>query len=299
MSLSAQPSIHAQDLFGVNGLVAVVTGGAAGIGLMMTKALEANGATVFIIDLRQNKLDEAQKQAKHGKIIPIQGDVTSKTELARIVSTIASHPLSGGVVNLVVANVGIKGPEPPVSLDPGGPTAKPSLQEAYEFLWAPETADFNAVFATNVSATYYTAVAFLPLLDAGNAAGNVSQSSQIVITGSAASYSRVASSMFAYGASKAATNDLTRRLSTTLVPYHIRVNSIIPGTFPSENTEDLVKFFDANPEVLKEIFPVGRLGNTEDISGLILWLSSRAGSYVSGSIVLVDGGALSVRPASY
>ena len=168
---------------------------------------------------------------KHGKIIPVQGDVTSKADLARIVSTIAAHPLSGGLVNLVVANAGAMGPEPPASLDPGqAASPRPSLREAYELLWAPEVAEFDAVFTTNVSGTYFTAVAFLPLLEAGNTAGNVTQASQIIITGSAAAYSRAASAKFAYGASKAGTNDLVRRLSTTLAPYRIRVNSIVPGS---------------------------------------------------------------------
>lgn len=158
--------------------------------------------------------------------------MTSKTDLSRVTSTIAAHPLSGGLVNLVVANVGMQGPVPPTSLDAGSPE-RPSLHEAYEALWAPERAEFDAVFSSNVSGTYFTAVAFLPLLHAGNeaAGGNVRRaSSQIIITGSAASYLRDASGMFAYGASKAATNNLVRRLATTLVPYHIRVNSIVPGS---------------------------------------------------------------------
>jgi NAD(P)-dependent dehydrogenase (short-subunit alcohol dehydrogenase family) len=157
--------------------------------------------------------------------------VTSKEDLTRIVATIAEHPLSGGFVNLVIANAGAMGPEPPAALDPGQPAkARPSLQEAYELLWAPEVADFDAVFTTNIAGSYFTAVAFLPLLDAGNAAANVAQASHVIIMGSASAYSRAASSKFAYGASKAGTNDLVRRLSTTLAPYRIRVNSIVPGS---------------------------------------------------------------------
>ncbi|KAI4595858.1 hypothetical protein KJ359_006497 [Pestalotiopsis sp. 9143b] len=301
MASLAQPSLKPEDLFGVKGLVAVVTGGGTGVGLMMAEALESNGATVFIIGRRQNKLDQAaQNKANHGRIIPIQGDVTSKTDLSRITSAIAAHPLSGGVVNLVVANVGVQGPVPPKSLDAGSPD-RPSLHEAYEALWAPERSEFDAVFSSNVSGTYFTAVAFLPLLHAGNeAAGNARRaSSQIIVTGSAASYLRDASGMFAYGASKAATDNLVRRLATTLVPYHIRVNSIVPGIFPSEVTEDLVRFFDGNPSAAKAMLPLGRYGTIEDMAGLILWLASRAGGYVSGSFVLSDGGVLSLRPASY
>ncbi|KAL6851390.1 hypothetical protein ACO1O0_008518 [Amphichorda felina] len=272
-----------------------------GVGLMMAKALEENGATVFIIGRRQDKLEAAAKnEARHGKIIPIQGDVTSKADLARIVSTIAEHPLTGGFINLVVANAGVIGPEPPASLDPGQPAAaRPSLKEAYDLLWAPEVADFDAVFTTNVSGTYFTAVAFLPLLDAGNAAGNVKQASQIIITGSASAYSRAASSKFAYGASKAGTNDLVRRLSTTLAPYRIRVNSIVPGIFPSDMTDHLIQFLNSNPDATKALLPVGRPGTVEDMAGLILWLASHAGGYVSGSIMLADGGLLSATHASY
>ncbi|CAG9952442.1 unnamed protein product [Clonostachys rosea f. rosea IK726] len=297
----ASPSLNPQALFAVNGLVAVVTGGHNGVGLMITKALEENGATVFIIGRRKEKLEEAAKtEAKHGKIIPIQGDITSKADLTRIVSTIKEHPLSGGYVNLVVANAGAMGPEPPASLDANQPaSSRASLNDAYELLWAPEVADFNSVLETNVAGSYFTAVAFLPLLDAGNAAGNVSQSSQIIIMGSASAYSRLASSKFAYGASKAGTNDLVKRLSTTLAMYRIRVNSIVPGIFPSDMTEHVIQFLNANPEAAKAILPVGRPGNIQDMAGLTLWLSSNAGGYVTGSIVLSDGGVLSVTPASY
>lgn len=268
---------------------------------------------------RKNEANKETLFQRHGKIIPIQGDVTSKADLARIVSTIAEHPLSGGFINLVVANAGVIGPEPPASLDPGQPAAaRPSLKEAYDLLWAPEVADFDAVFTTNVSGTYFTAVAFLPLLDAGNAAGNVKQASQIIITGSASAYSRAASSKFAYGASKAGTNDLVRRLSTTLAPYRIRVNSIVPGSkcplifrcvlqdhfltkavFPSDMTDHLIQFLNSNPDATKALLPVGRPGTVEDMAGLILWLASHAGGYVSGSIMLADGGLLSATHASY
>lgn len=116
----------------------------------------------------------------------------------------------------------------PPTLDPSS-TSRPSLAEAYEALWAPEVSDFAEVLTTNLAGTYFTAVAFLPLLDAGNRKGNVAQSSQVIVTGSAASYARTASSKFAYGASKAGGTHLVKKLATTLVPYSIRVNCIEPG----------------------------------------------------------------------
>ncbi|KAJ4413679.1 hypothetical protein N0V82_008409 [Gnomoniopsis sp. IMI 355080] len=92
MSTSITPSLAAVDLFTVNGLVAVVTGGATGIGLMITKALEQNGARVYIVGRRKEVLEKAAKEeAKHGNIIPIQGDATSKDDLERIVAQITKE----------------------------------------------------------------------------------------------------------------------------------------------------------------------------------------------------------------
>lgn len=126
---------------------------------------------------------------KHGNIIPLQGDVTSKEDLLKIVDRLTK---TEGFVNLVVANSGLQGP----GLDKL--PQKPSLGEIRDTLWAMDDQLFSSVFKVNNTGVFYTVVAFLPLLEAGNAKGNVEQKSQVIATSSVASFNRAAFSGFAY-----------------------------------------------------------------------------------------------------
>ena len=101
---------------------------------------------------------------------------------------------------------------------------KPSIEEMQKGLWEPEMDPFTNVFHVNVTAVYYTAVAFLDLLDAGNRKQNVAQDSQILVTSSVAGFSRYLASSFSYSTSKAAVNHLVKMMSTTFAQqgYHIR-----------------------------------------------------------------------------
>ena len=91
------------------------------------------------------------------------------------------------------------------------------------------TDEFTNTFHVNVTAQFFTAIAFLGLLDAGNKKGNVEQKSQIIATSSIAGYNKQVPSSFAYGLSKTACTHLVKQLSTSMVPYNIRANAICPG----------------------------------------------------------------------
>ena len=120
-------SLEAGNLFNVRGLVAVVTGGGSGIGLMIAKALALNGAhKVFIIGRRKEVLEAAAKESPHGNIIPLVGDVTSKEALQSIVSHIEQEV---GFINVLVANSGIAGPQA-TSVTP-----ESSLEDYQTALW--------------------------------------------------------------------------------------------------------------------------------------------------------------------
>jgi NAD(P)-dependent dehydrogenase (short-subunit alcohol dehydrogenase family) len=93
---------------------------------------------------------------------------------------------------------------------------------------------------------------------------------------------------FSYSASKAAVHMLTRHLASTLVKEHINVNAIAPGLFPSKMTQFL--FDGAGEEGASQTIPMGRSGRQDDIAGTCIYLSSRAGSYLSGAVIPVDGG---------
>lgn len=157
-------------LFGVEGQVAVVTGGGTGIGLLIAKALEHNGATVYIIGRRLYVLEKAASEHnKHGNIIPLQGDITSRESLTAIVETIKARH---GYIDLLVNNAGIARnllpSRLPSPLDDttGGP---PSIKALQDVLWnTGDPSDFAETFGTNVTAQYYTTIAFLELLHLGN-----------------------------------------------------------------------------------------------------------------------------------
>ncbi|KAJ6070468.1 hypothetical protein N7467_011787 [Penicillium canescens] len=287
-------SIDAADLFNVNGLVAVITGGGSGIGLVMAKALEANGASkVYIIGRRLVALEHASKQSKFGNITPIQGDVTSKDDLQRIVAQVDAEV---GHIDLLIANAGVSGP------DLKGLAASPSLNELQDKLWSPSVEAFASTYTVNTAATFFTIVAFLELLDKGNKKRHrAAQRSQVLATSSISGFNRSVPGGFAYGGSKTATTQMMKQFATLLAPFNIRSNIIAPGIFPSEMT---AANFANKSEEPTQVFPTSvipeqRMGDEQDLSGAILFLASRAGAYCNGNVLVIDGGRLSVTPASY
>lgn len=280
-------SLDAANLFNVKGLVAVITGGGSGIGLMMTKALALNGAhKVYIIGRRKEVLEAAAKESPHGNIIPLVGDVTSKDALQSIVSHIEKEV---GYINVLIANSGVAGPRA-TSITP-----QTSMEDFQSALWNQSFDDYTQTFAVNTSAVFFCIVAFLKLLDAGNKKGNVSQTSQVIATGSIGAFNKVAQSGYAYSQSKAAVTLLMKQVSTNLVPYRIRANVIAPGLFPS----DLAAGMIGDGIFPKERIPAERVGTAEEMGGTILHLTSRAGGYCNGNVVVIDGGRLSLVPSTY
>ena len=187
----------------------------------MAKALAANGATkVYILGRRKEVLDAAAKESGfRGIIIPIVADVTSKDSLMAAARQITSEV---GFINVLVANAGQVGPW-------NGFTPQTSLEDFQSKLWTVDFADYLGVFAANTAGVWFTVVAFLGLLGAGNSKQNLTQSSQIICTGSVGGFNRKTPGNFAYSQSKAATTHLMKQLATGLVPYGIRANMIAPG----------------------------------------------------------------------
>ncbi|MCJ1375943.1 hypothetical protein MMC20_007181 [Loxospora ochrophaea] len=285
-------SLDASKLFDMSGHVVVVTGGGSGIGLMMAKALEANGAKVYIIGRRLETLQAAAKQAKNNNIIPLQGDCTSKESLTSIVSTIRSQ---SSVVNTLIVNHGITGPPIPNNDIP--------FADFQAKLWDTDAESFTQALAVNTTAAFLTTVAFLPLLDEANKKGNLLPfKSSVVTTTSIASFNRRPLAGFAYGASKAGTTHMMKSLATMLAPYQIRCNVLAPGLYPSEMT---AKMFEGKPDPTTdgsfpmEQIPATRVGSEEDMAGAILYLCSRVGAYVNGNVLVTDGGRLAVCPSAY
>ncbi|KAK3710753.1 hypothetical protein LTR37_010172 [Vermiconidia calcicola] len=154
-----------QSLFNVDGLVAVITGGGSGLGLYAARALEANGATVYIVGRREATLKEAAATAKNNKIIPLVGDVTDKDSLRAMAEHVRKEQ---GFVNLLFANAGVSGPRVRDHVPKLAKGETPTIQELQEGLFAQDQKEFTETFNVNTTAVFYTVVAFLDLLDAGN-----------------------------------------------------------------------------------------------------------------------------------
>lgn len=133
----------------------------------------------------------------------------------------------------------------------------PSLETVHEFLWKTTAEDFNHTFMINTTAMFYTFLALLPLLDAGNKRGHHSHS-QFIATSSIGAYSRRPGAGFAYAGSKAAVIQIVKQLSTWFAPYRIRANVIAPGIYPSDMSTVRLNFalccrFDALLADLRDI----------------------------------------------
>ncbi|CAJ0542775.1 Ff.00g002470.m01.CDS01 [Fusarium sp. VM40] len=289
----ASNELNAASLFNVDGLVAVVTGGATGIGLMLVKALLQNGtAKVYIAGRRKEKLDEVANSLGE-RVVGVQCDVTSKSDLQRIATQIEKET---GYINLLVCNSGI-----------GGPQVIPLTPETSLEDWAKSNfdTDFDAyvnTFAINTASVWYTSMAFLGLLKKGNEKGNVEQTSQIIVTSSIAAFNKKAPGGWAYGQSKAAAVSAAKQLAVALPQWNIRANCIAPGLFPSEMSEPIVKLYtddSGQPGAIPtSMVPLRRMGDEKDMSGSFLYLASRAGGYCNGTVIVVDGGRLNNFPTT-
>ncbi|KAI2606713.1 NAD(P)-binding protein [Hypoxylon sp. NC1633] len=283
-----------RKLFGVEGFVAVVTGGGTGIGLMATQALAANGAKVYITGRRKEVLENAAKShhpAKgSGQIIPAGPcDVTSKDELEKLVAEIGKKEK---YINLLVCNAGISGSK-----------AEPEHAGAEDLkarLWNNEDpADWRDNFSTNVTAVYFTTVAFLPLLQAAMSPKGPLEpfSSSVITISSMSGIMRHAQGHFSYNTAKGATVHLTKLMSGEFQKAEIRVNSIAPGYFPSEMTaksSDDRQKSHVSPEKIQDKghVPLQRAGREEEMGMTVLYLAKN--QYVNGEIIAVDGGVLNV-----
>jgi NAD(P)-dependent dehydrogenase (short-subunit alcohol dehydrogenase family) len=309
--------LAASALFNVNNIVAVVTGGGTGItlriiqrthalaksqgiGWMIAKALTVNGAhRVYIVGRRAEVLQDAAQSIDQGQnvVVPLPGDVTDRSSLLAMAGRVEAEV---GYVNLVVANAGIMGPRP-LQTAPG--EMPPSLAEYRAHALETPMEDFTKTYAVNASAVHYTALAFLSLLDAGNSKGNMGPDwrSQIIATSSIGGFSRLKNASFAYNSSKAAATHMMKMMATAYVPYKIRCNVLAPGIFPSELAGGTIANLGPGHRGVFEpsFVPAERPGNEEDIAGAILYLASRAGAYLNGSVVVVDGGRLSTLVSTY
>lgn len=260
------------DLFDVSGAHVVITGGTRGIGYMIAAGFASAGAKVVITSRKADNAAAAQNDlAAYGDVTALVGDVASP-RAARDLAASATQVL-GRRVDVLINNAGVTWGAP--------------LDDFPEAGW-------DKVMHTNVEGLFHFSVAALPALrEAVSHSGRAS----IINIGSADGINVPTMDSFSYGASKAAVHHLTRHLAKRLAPEGIRVNAIAPGLFESKMT----KFVVENPAARQAVdatIPLGRFGAPDEIAGTAIWLSSRAGQYLTGAVIPVDGGLVGCGPAA-
>lgn len=252
------------DRFRLDGQVAVITGAGRGIGAATAVALAEAGADVVIAARTKDQLDEVagRIEATGRRAVTVAVDLTD-LDATKALATTAHDEL--GRLDIVVNNVGGTVPRPFLH------TSARYLEEAFHF---------------NVATAHELSRAAVPLMLASAADGTVSAGSIVNIS---SVMGRVADRGYlAYGTAKAALAHWTRLAATDLAP-HIRVNGIAVGSVMTSALD----FVAANPEMLDQMetrTPLAKIGEPEDIAAAVVYLSSRAGAYVTGKVLEVDGG---------
>ncbi|OGE57505.1 hypothetical protein PENARI_c002G06448 [Penicillium arizonense] len=289
-------SLGVLDLFNVKGRVAVVTGGSSGLGLMICKGLVTNGARVYVVALPTDPITETVDALNElgkesgGHAEGYSCDLSSKHSISELAEAISQKEKT---VDMLISNAGIRR-DPPSACN----VLTAPLTELQASMWSIEESDWVNTFKVNTTAHYYLSIAFLSLLAAAadqqlsnGTKGRDEGRGVIVVTSSCASMHNVTNvDLTSYATSKAATDHLVKLLAAKYNRFYVRVIGINPGFVPSNMNP-----VGAEGNIFSSLFdkvPAKRAGNSEDIAGTILYLVSKAGSYVDGVSLCVDGGRI-------
>ncbi|KAK0487326.1 short-chain dehydrogenase, partial [Armillaria novae-zelandiae] len=282
-------SYHLKNLYKLNGLVALVTGGGTRIGLMMARGLVENGTKVYITERRKDVLERVVTSGIiKGEVFALQMDVTVKASILEAKKVIAQNE---GKLYILVNNAGHAGPmslwfDDLTSLQhKDAETLGQALFNEVEEGWAD-------VFAINVYSIYFVTMAFLGLLDKGMKDQPGYTSSVINMT-SIRCQRVLTCGQFAYNTSKSAASHLNKMLATELV----RVNAIVPGVYESKMTKTAIRPEDVDATASGILpVPAQRAGTGEEMAGTTVYLASPSGCYATGQEIVIDGGYLAVNP---
>jgi NAD(P)-dependent dehydrogenase (short-subunit alcohol dehydrogenase family) len=255
----------ASDLFDIAGKTALVTGGTRGIGKMIAEGFIDAGAKVYISARKADVVaDVAAELSKKGTCIGIPADLSKESECRRLADEMAAQE---DALDILVNNAGATWGAPMAEYD---------------------EAAFERVLSLNVKGVFHLTKFLVPLLQK---AGTVEEPARVINIGSIDGIGVPALETYAYSASKAAVHQLTRHLAKRLAPT-ITVNAIAPGPFESKMMAATLEAFG---EQIAASAPLRRIGRPDDMAGATIYLSSRAGAYLTGAIIPVDGGIATTR----
>jgi NAD(P)-dependent dehydrogenase (short-subunit alcohol dehydrogenase family) len=258
--MSDQFSTHAQ-LFDLSGKRALVTGGTRGIGLMMARGLLQAGARVVISSRKADACEKAQAElSKFGDVQAIPADLSRHEECTRLAELVTT---GGEPLHILVNNAGATWGEP--------------LEDFPDSAW-------DKVLDLNVKSPFWLVQALIPAL---REAATAEDPARIINIGSIDGLRVSPLPTYSYAASKAAVHQLTRVLARELGPQHVTVNAVAPGPFQSKMMAATLESFG---DAIAAAAPLRRIGRDDDMAGIAVYLASRAGSYVTGAVIPVDGG---------
>ena len=255
-----------QNLFGIEGRTAVVTGGSRGIGRMIAEGFVRSGARVYITARKAEACEQtARELSELGECTAIPGDLSTEAGCQAFAAAVAEREER---VDILVNNAGATWGAP--------------LEEYPDAAW-------DKVLGVNVKGVFHLTRALLPQL---RAAADPDAPARVINVGSIDGIHVPMLETYAYSASKAAVHQLTRHLAKRLAAEHITVNAIAPGPFPSKM---MAATLDAFSDEIIAGCPLGRIGRPDDMAGVALYLASRAAAYVTGAVIPVDGGIATTK----
>lgn len=253
------------DVFDLSGKTIAITGGGRGLGVTMTRVAVERGAKVAILGRRTGPLEEQaaslNEQYGPGSVLPLACDVADEDSVRSAADQLASE---FGQLNGLINNAGITWGEAITSID---------------------RSRWDKVLATNLTGTMLCSRHFLPLMERAGGGSVVAVSSATALRG--VGFMNAAS----YTSSKAATEQFVREAAIAWAPLNVRVNTLRLGFFGSDMTEAFLAMGD-NEQAVKAMAPLARVGRPEELTGAVQFLLSDASSYMTGSVLTLDGGAL-------
>jgi len=248
------------EMFSIEGKIAVITGGYKGIGMMIARSYVENGAKVYITARNEEGLKESAKElSKLGQCVPI---VSNLSTLKGVESFAEEMLTCESEIDILINNAGTSAVEPFASFS--------------EESW-------DSVVDLNLKSPFFLTQKLLPALEREDYVGDWSRVINVVsVDGIGTSPYET----YSYSASKGSLVHLTRVMAEHLTKKGVRVCALAPGTFAS----DINYPARDNPELCAKPIPAGRIGNDEDMAGTAIYLASKAGEYVIGTTVIVDGG---------
>ena len=258
----------ADELFSVAGKRVFITGGASGVGAMISEGLAQRGARVFTCSRKQASLDAlvGELRDKRGfDVTAVPADLSKTGDIEAVAQRVSEH--FEGKLDVLVNNAGA--------------TWGAGVDEYPEDGW-------DKVFDLNVKALFFLTQKCLPMLRATGALPD--RPSRVINIGSISGIQFPMDNAWAYHPAKAAVHHLTQTLAKALIKDGVSVNAIAPGLFPSKMTAFVMPGGDDS--AVSNMIPMGRVGRPSDIVGTVVYLASQAGAYANGAILKLDGGSV-------